>query len=224
MIIKERSEQMLTEEQEDYLKSIFGLNGTTDYVSNKNLAQDLGIKPSSVSEMMLRLKKDDYVDIRPYKGVKLTQKGLDHTANIIKRHRLIERFLIEELEYSWDEVHEEAEILEHRVSDRFIEKIDKLMGYPKTCPHGGIIPRENQIEELYNTSLNEFEVGDDVIIKRVMDYVNLLDYLSNQDLNIGNVVTINNKDSLNQIIELKLNNKTIMISETNASYLFGIKK
>ena len=215
---------MLTEEQEDYLKAIFGLNGTTDYVSNKNLAQDLNIKPSSVSEMMLRLKKDDYVDIRPYKGVKLTQKGLDHTTNIIKRHRLIERFLIEELEYTWDEVHEEAEILEHRVSDRFIDKIDKLMGYPTTCPHGGIIPRENQIEEIYNTSLNEFEIGDDVEIKRVMDYVNLLDYLSNQELHIGDVVTISNKDSLNQLIELKLEDKTIMISETNASYLFGIKK
>ncbi|GGI02672.1 MULTISPECIES: metal-dependent transcriptional regulator [Mammaliicoccus] len=215
---------MLTEEQEDYLKAIFGLNGTTDYVSNKNLAHDLDIKPSSVSEMMLRLKKDDYVDIRPYKGVKLTQKGLNHTANIIKRHRLIERFLIEELEYSWDEVHEEAEILEHRVSDRFIDKIDKLMGYPDTCPHGGIIPRENQIEERYNTSLNEFELGDDVEIKRVMDYVNLLDYLSNQELHIGDIVTISKKDSLNQIIELKLNSKTIMISETNASYLFGIKK
>lgn len=215
---------MLTEEQEDYLKAIFGLNGTTDYVSNKNLAHDLDIKPSSVSEMMLRLKKDDYVDIRPYKGVKLTQKGLNHTANIIKRHRLIERFLIEELEYSWDEVHEEAEILEHRVSDRFIDKIDKLMGYPDTCPHGGIIPRENQIEERYNSSLNEFELGDDVEIKRVMDYVNLLDYLSNQELHIGDIVTISKKDSLNQIIELKLNSKTIMISETNASYLFGIKK
>ncbi len=214
---------MLTEEQEDYLKAIFGLNGTTDYVSNKNLAQDLNIKPSSVSEMMLRLKKDDYVDIRPYKGVKLTQKGLGHTTNIIKRHRLIERFLIEELEYTWDEVHEEAEILEHRVSDRFIDKIDKLMGYPTTCPHGGIIPRENQIEEIYNTSLNEFEIGDDVEIKRVMDYVNLLDYLSNQELHIGDVVTISNKDSLNQLIELKLKDKTIMISETNASYLFGIK-
>lgn len=214
---------MLTEEQEDYLKAIFGLNGTTDYVSNKNLAQDLNIKPSSVSEMMLRLKKDNYVDIRPYKGVKLTQKGLDHTTNIIKRHRLIERFLIEELEYTWDEVHEEAEILEHRVSDRFIDKIDKLMGYPTTCPHGGIIPRENQIEEIYNTSLNEFEIGDDVEIKRVMDYVNLLDYLSNQELHIGDVVTISNKDSLNQLIELKLEDKTIMISETNASYLFGIK-
>ncbi|CAG7912715.1 MULTISPECIES: metal-dependent transcriptional regulator [Mammaliicoccus] len=214
---------MLTEEQEDYLKAIFGLNGTTDYVSNKNLAQDLNIKPSSVSEMMLRLKKDDYVDIRPYKGVKLTQKGLDHTTNIIKRHRLIERFLIEELEYTWDEVHEEAEILEHRVSDRFIDKIDKLMGYPTTCPHGGIIPRENQLEEIYNTSLNEFEIGDDVEIKRVMDYVNLLDYLSNQELHIGDVVTISNKDSLNQLIELKLKDKTIMISETNASYLFGIK-
>lgn len=214
---------MLTEEQEDYLKAIFGLNGTTDYVSNKNLANDLNIKPSSVSEMMLRLKKDDYVDIRPYKGVKLTEKGLNHTANIIKRHRLIERFLIEELEYTWDEVHEEAEILEHRVSNRFIEKIDKLMDYPDTCPHGGIIPRENQIEEIYNTSLNEFEVGEDIEIKRVMDYVSLLDYLSNQELNIGDIVTISNKDELNQIIELKLNDKTIIISETNAAYLFGVK-
>nr|WP_263314804.1 metal-dependent transcriptional regulator [Mammaliicoccus sp. Marseille-Q6498] len=214
---------MLTEEQEDYLKAIFGLNGTTDYVSNKNLAQDLNIKPSSVSEMMLRLKKDDYVDIRPYKGVKLTSKGLNHTMNIIKRHRLIERYLIEELEYTWDEVHEEAEVLEHRVSNRFIDKIDKLMGYPKTCPHGGIIPRENQIEEIYTTPISEYEVGDEVEIKRVMDYVNLLGYLSSEELLIGDVVKITKKDHLNQLIELSVKNRTIMISETNASYLFGVK-
>ncbi|GGI42733.1 metal-dependent transcriptional regulator [Mammaliicoccus stepanovicii] len=215
---------MLTEEQEDYLKAIFGLNGTTDFVSNKNLAHDLGIKPSSVSEMMLRLKKDEYVDIRPYKGVKLTPKGLQHTTNIIKRHRLIERFLIEELEYAWDEVHEEAEILEHRVSDRFINKIDKMMGYPDTCPHGGIIPRENQVEEIYTIPLNTYEVGDNVEIKRVMDYVILLDYLSSEALQIGDTVKITKKDSLNQLIELTVHDKTVMISDTNASYIFGIKK
>lgn len=215
---------MLTEEQEDYLKAIFGLNGSKEYVSNKNLAKDLNIKPSSVSEMMLRLKKDDYVDIRPYKGVKLTEKGLRHTSNLIKRHRIIERFLIEELEYTWDEVHEEAEILEHRVSKRFIDKIDKLMGYPATCPHGGIIPREDLLEEIYTTPLSSYAVDDEIVIKRVMDYDILLDFLSNEEIRIGDVVTISKKDTLNQLIELTNHNKKIMISETNATYLFGVKK
>ncbi|HJF17413.1 MAG TPA: ferrous iron transport protein A, partial [Globicatella sulfidifaciens] len=83
---------------------------------------------------------------------------------------------------------------------------------------------ENQIEEIYNTPLSTFEVGDKIKIKRVMDYVNLLDYLSNEELLIGDIVEITKKDELNQLIELSLNGKTIMISETNASYIFGTKE
>ncbi|MEJ7495946.1 metal-dependent transcriptional regulator, partial [Staphylococcus pasteuri] len=77
-----------------------------------------------------------------YKGARLTKEGLNRTLDIIKRHRLLELFLIEILQYNWEEVHQEAEILEHRISDLFVERLDKTLNYPRTCPHGGVIPRD----------------------------------------------------------------------------------
>ena len=139
---------MLTEEKEDYLKAILTHHGDTEYVTNKVLSQYLNIKPPSVSEMLNRLEKSNYVETKPYKGVRLTDSGLTYTLDIIKRHRLIELFLIKVLDYNWEEVHQEAEILEHRVSHLFVERLDKVLDYPKTCPHGGVIPRDNQYKEI----------------------------------------------------------------------------
>ena len=86
--------------------------------------------------MVNRLEKAGFVETKHYKGVKLSEEGLSHTLDIIKRHRLLEQFLIEVLNYNWEEVHQEAEILEHKISDLFLERIDKLLNYPETCPHG----------------------------------------------------------------------------------------
>ena len=97
--------------------------------------------------MVGRLEKG-YVETKHYKGVKLSDEGLKHTLDIIKRHRLLELFLIEVLQYNWEEVHQEAEILEHRISDLFVERLDKILDYPETCPHGGIIP-EIDFEEIH---------------------------------------------------------------------------
>ena len=108
----------------------------------------LNIKPPSVSEMVGRLEKEGYVETKHYKGARLTEEGLKQTLDIIKRHRLLELFLIEILQYNWEEVHQEAEILEHRISDLFVERLDKILNFPKTCPHGGVIPRGDQYKEI----------------------------------------------------------------------------
>lgn len=212
---------MLTEEKEDYLKAILSHNGVENYVSNKTISQFLNIKPPSVSEMLNRLEKEGYVNTKPYKGVKLTQKGLTHTLDVIKRHRLLELFLIEILNYTWEEVHEEAEVLEHRVSQRFIERLDQLLQHPKTCPHGGVIPRDNQFEEIYQTALLDFEVGDRVAIRRVKDHAELLVYLSNQSVQIGEEVTITKRDDINRIIEVDNDQHVVVLSYQNASYIYG---
>ena len=114
---------MLTEEKEDYLKAILTNGGDSAFVSNKILSQYLDIKPPSVSEMVSRLEKAGFVETKHYKGVKLSKEGLSHTLDIIKRHRLLEQFLIEVLNYNWEEVHQEAEILEHKISDLFLSLI-----------------------------------------------------------------------------------------------------
>lgn len=214
---------MLTEEKEDYLKAILTNNGDKNFVTNKILSQFLNIKPPSVSEMVGRLEKAGYVETKPYKGVRLTEDGLTHTLDIIKRHRLLELFLIEILKYNWEEVHQEAEILEHRISDLFVERLDSLLNFPESCPHGGVIPRNNEYKEKYITTILNYEPGDIVTIKRVRDKTDLLIYLSSKDISIGNEVEIVSKDEMNKVIIIKRNDNVIIVSYENAMNMFAEK-
>lgn len=215
---------MLTEEKEDYLKAILTNDGDVSFVSNKQLSQFLNIKPPSVSEMIGRLEKEGYVETKHYKGARLTEAGLNQTLDIIKRHRLLESFLIEILHYNWEEVHQEAEILEHRISDLFVERLDKTLNYPETCPHGGVIPRDHQYKELYTTSILEFEPGDHVVVRRVRDKTELLVYLSSKDIYIGNEVEIVSKDDTNKVIIIKRNDIVTILSYENAMNIFADKQ
>ncbi|WP_145366279.1 metal-dependent transcriptional regulator [Staphylococcus capitis] len=215
---------MLTEEKEDYLKAILTNDGDVSFVSNKQLSQFLNIKPPSVSEMIGRLEKEGYVETKHYKGARLTKVGLDRTLDIIKRHRLLELFLIEILQYNWEEVHQEAEILEHRISDLFVERLDKTLNFPKTCPHGGVIPCDHHYKELYTTSILEFEPGDNVIVRRVRDKTDLLVYLSSKDIYIGNTVEIVSKDDTNKVIIIKRNENVTILSYENAMNIFAEKQ
>ncbi|PCF87792.1 metal-dependent transcriptional regulator [Staphylococcus intermedius] len=214
---------MLTEEKEDYLKAILSHDGIDTYVSNKTLSRFLNIKPPSVSEMVGRLEKEGYVITKPYKGVKLSELGLTYTLDVIKRHRLIELFLIEVLNYTWEEVHVEAEVLEHRVSKLFVERLDELLKYPKTCPHGGVIPRDNHFEEIYKVPLLSFEEGDVVTIRRVRDRSELLVFLSSKALSIGDTVKVIAKDDINHLLELENKGEKIVLSYQNAEVIFGEK-
>ncbi|EGQ2798169.1 metal-dependent transcriptional regulator [Staphylococcus pseudintermedius] len=214
---------MLTEEKEDYLKAILSHDGIDTYVSNKTLSRFLNIKPPSVSEMVGRLEKEGYVMTKPYKGVKLSELGLSYTLDVIKRHRLIELFLIEVLNYTWEEVHVEAEVLEHRVSKLFVERLDELLKYPKTCPHGGVIPRDNHFEEIYKIPLLSFEEGDVVTIRRVRDRSELLVFLSSKALSIGDMVKVIAKDDINRLMELENKGEKIVLSYQNAEVIFGEK-
>ncbi|EGQ3457395.1 metal-dependent transcriptional regulator [Staphylococcus pseudintermedius] len=214
---------MLTEEKEDYLKAILSHDGIDTYVSNKTLSRFLNIKPPSVSEMVGRLEKEGYVMTKPYKGVKLSELGLSYTLDVIKRHRLIELFLIEVLNYTWEEVHVEAEVLEHRVSKLFVERLDELLKYPKTCPHGGVIPRDNHFEEIYKIPLLSFEEGDVVTIRRVRDRSELLVFLSSKALSIGDTMKVIAKDDINRLMELENKGEKIVLSYQNAEVIFGEK-
>lgn len=206
------------------MKAILTNDGDVSFVSNKQLSQFLNIKPPSVSEMIGRLEKEGYVETKHYKGARLTEAGLNQTLDIIKRHRLLELFLIEILHYNWEEVHQEAEILEHRISDLFVERLDKTLNYPETCPHGGVIPRDHQYKELYTTSILEFEPGDHVVVRRVRDKTELLVYLSSKDIYIGNEVEIVSKDDTNKVIIIKRNDIVTILSYENVMNIFADKQ
>jgi DtxR family Mn-dependent transcriptional regulator len=131
---------VLSESQEDYLKQIFLLGGDGQKVSTQVLARRLQVKPASVTEMIGRLSQLGLVEHAPYHGVQLTPAGRRVALEMLRHHRLLETFLVQALGYKWDQVHEEAERLEHVISERFEERIAEAMGHPTHDPHGDPIP------------------------------------------------------------------------------------
>jgi len=134
----------LTVSKEDYLKAIWslserGVEQKSD-ASTRDLAEHLQVSPPAVSRMLKQMERQSLVAHIPYYGVRLTGKWRDVALKIVRRHRLLELFLAEVLNYSLDEVHDEAERLEHHISDEFEDRIDRLMDFPKKCPHGSPIP------------------------------------------------------------------------------------
>jgi len=126
---------------DDYLKTIYHHTEWQDErITPSQLAIELGLAPSSVTEMVQKLAAQDLVTHRPYGPISLTARGERRAAAIIRRHRLVETWLVREFGYAWDEVHDEAEVLEHAISDRFLERIDERLGRPAFDPHGDAIP------------------------------------------------------------------------------------
>ena len=126
---------------EDYLKAIYSLGERTDDpVTTSRISERLGLSASSVSGMLRRLASQGLIDHRPYGGITLTDSGLTGALRVVRRHRLVEMFLVAQLGYGWDEVHDEAEVLEHALSDRLVERIDVALGRPRFDPHGDPIP------------------------------------------------------------------------------------
>lgn len=159
----------LTRSGEDYLKAIYRLTRRGGAAGTTELAQLLELSPPSVSGMVKRLAEQGLVRHTPYKGVELTRVGRRAALRMVRRHRLVETYLVEFLGYDWDDVHDEAERLEHAVSDRLIERMAGALGNPRVDPHGDPIPTAGgEIEELVFPPLTEFAAGSRVEIRRVL--------------------------------------------------------
>lgn len=126
---------------DDYLKTIYHhTEWQSERITPSQLAGELGLAPSSVTEMVQKLAAQGLVTHRPYGPIALSEAGERRAAEIVRRHRLVETWLVREFGYAWDEVHDEAEILEHALSDRLLEGIDSRLGHPRFDPHGDAIP------------------------------------------------------------------------------------
>lgn len=208
--------------EEDYLKAIYeiSVNMESNLVKSVDVAETLGFTVQSVNEKIKRLDSKGYVNFIPYKGVELTKKGLEESIRMVRAHRIWEVFLMEKLGYSWHEVHEEAEDLEHAASDKLIEKIYNLIGRPKYCGHGNPIPSfDGKIENIYKKSLFEFEENNNFVLKRVFDNKKLLIELNKKDIKINdnfNILSINDKH-----IVLVKNNTKYIITIAQSKMLFG---
>lgn len=158
---------------ENYLKRIY-LEEQADpgaaVVSMKNLAGAMGVTPGTATSMAKSLADSRFVAYEPYGGVKLTARGRTLALRILRRHRLIECFLVEALGVDWSEVHDEAESLEHAISDKLLDRIDEFLGFPSVDPHGDPIPTAaGEVRQTLLTALTDVEEGADVRIARILD-------------------------------------------------------
>lgn len=162
---------MISPTVEDYLKAIFKLQKSHEKVSTSAIAERLKLSNATVTSMIKKLAKQRFVKHVSYHGVVLTEAGEKIAVKVIRRHRLVELFLKEILLLDWDKVHDEAERLEHYISDEILDSIDRVLGYPKTDPHGDPIPtKSGDIETVQDIhSLADAEVGKTLIIDSVSD-------------------------------------------------------
>src|SRR6202158_1966073 len=159
-----------TRAQEDYLKALYQLHGDHQPVPMRDLAQRLGISSPSVSEMVTRLSAQGLVEHDRYRGQQLTRDGRKVALELVRHHRLLEMFLVQVLGYSVDEVHEEAERLEHVISERMEQRIFDLLGRPELDPHGHAIPTlTGKVRPVSNRPLSECRVGEKVVVQGVSD-------------------------------------------------------
>ncbi len=174
---------------ENYVKTIYQVCAESDGkpAATGRLADYLHVSPGTVTSMLKTLSESGLVTYTPYEGVRLTPAGTTLALRVLRRHRLVELFLVETLGFSWDEVHEEAENLEHAVSDVLIDRIDRFLGHPDTDPHGDPIPkRDGTITAPDTFSLAHQKVGGTFRLVRVLDQSpEFLRYLTEAGLPLG---------------------------------------
>ena len=164
------SSRALSRSEEDYLKAIYGLSESGDAASTTAIATALDIQPASVTGMIKRMAETGLLEHIPYRGVRLTERGSLEALRVLRRHRILETYLCERLGFSWDDVHAEAERLEHAASDRLIEEMAAALEFPSHDPHGAPIPtRGGQIESTDPATLADARPGDRLRIRAVRD-------------------------------------------------------
>jgi DtxR family transcriptional regulator, Mn-dependent transcriptional regulator len=176
---------------ENYIKTIYQLEAAhgQSAVATGQLATALAVSPGTVTSMLKTLKEGGLADYTPYEGVRLTEAGRSLALRVLRRHRLIELFLVQTLQLTWDEVHAEAENMEHAVSDHLVDRIDQYLGFPTNDPHGDPIPRaDGTVPKGSTRTLAQWEIGQPFQLVRVVDQSpDFLRYLSDTGLKLGTV-------------------------------------
>jgi DtxR family transcriptional regulator, Mn-dependent transcriptional regulator len=206
----------------DYIKAIWDLGGVGS-ASTKDVAGRLLVSPASVSNMFVRLQEMGLVKYERYQGASLTERGRVEALRLIRRHRLIETFLLEHLGYDWQEVHDEAERLEHAVSDGFTERLAAFLGHPDHDPHGGPIPSPEGLMEADDTfPLSQAVAGKTLRISKVRDEdAQMLDYLGDRNLVPGRLVTVREVRDLDGVVIVEDEEAEVYaLGEPLARYIF----
>lgn len=213
----------MTYSEENYLKVIYHLSMVSLSGINTNaIAEMIESKASSVTDMLKKLADKELVNYQKYQGVTLTQKGLHAAKMIVRKHRLWEVFLVEKLDFTWDEVHDLAEELEHIKSEKLINRLDEFLGFPKEDPHGDPIPdRYGQFTKVEKQLLSEILPNRKVMCLGVKDSsTDFLKYLDKHQISLGSEIEIVSKEPFDQSLVVIINSKQILISNKIATNLF----
>ena len=183
--------------KENYIKALFYLHQKSEDISLSELGEELNVSKPTANEMIKKLQQEGIVISKKYKPIKITEKGKQSAAEIIRKHRLSEMFLLQVMKFGWEEVHEIAEDLEHIKTDKFFDRMDELMGFPKTDPHGSPIPDKNgNFNKPNYKRLSQIPVNRSVVVKALRDSsTDFLLFLNNKSIKLGTTITINEIES-----------------------------
>ncbi|MBA9078731.1 metal-dependent transcriptional regulator [Rufibacter quisquiliarum] len=212
--------------EENYIKAIYKLSaGGSSAVSTNGLSEVLETKPASVSDMLRKLSAKDLVHYEKYRGVLLTEEGKRVALKIIRKHRLWETFLVQKLHFSWDEVHEVAEQMEHVKSELLTQRLDEFLGHPRVDPHGDPIPTENgELRQVQQRALASLEVQQEGVVSRVKDsQPSFLQYLNRVGIQIGSHLQVLDKIAYDNSLEIQIDkNKSVILSSDVLEKIFVI--
>ena len=214
---------MQSSTEENYLKAIFKLTCENEKgASTNSIAEETNTKASSVTDMIKKLSEKGLVNYIKYQGTRLSKEGEIIALKVIRKHRLWEVFLVEKLKFSWDEIHEIAEQLEHIRSPKLVDRLDEHLGFPKTDPHGDPIPNkkgELPIQEM--VTLDKLNTNDHGILIGVSEYSkDFLNYLDGIKLQLGSSIEVLNFFAFDKSLKIKVNNNSeVTISHKISSNL-----
>ncbi len=214
---------MFSLSEENYLKAIFHLElSHKNGVTTNALSEEMETKASSVTDMIKKLSEKELVRYKKYQGVRLSEKGRKAAVNIIRKHRLWECFLVEKLNFNWDEVHDVAEQLEHVKSDKLTKELDRFLGFPKTDPHGDPIPDvEGKFYKTPRTLLTECDEGEVAVIVGVKDSsATFLRFLDKNGIGLGSRLKLLHIEDFDHSVEVEVGNNKLHLSKKIASNLF----
>lgn len=214
---------MITLTEENYIKAIYHLGKYgADNVSTNGIAKEMDTKASSVTDMVKKLSEKGYANYKKYQGVTLTKAGKEIAVNIVRKHRLWEVFLVDKLNFSWDEVHEVAEQLEHIKSKKLITQLDAFLEFPTHDPHGDPIPDNmGRIKKIDKVLLAEATEGSRCICVGVQDSSSsFLKYLDKNSIALGTEFYIIDKEPFDNSITINIEKRELIISNMIANNLF----
>jgi DtxR family transcriptional regulator, Mn-dependent transcriptional regulator len=217
---------MLSFTEENYLKALLKitLDNEVEEVGTNELAAQLEVKPATVTDMLKKLKEKKLIAYEKYGKITLSETGRKHALEIIRKHRLWETFLFQKLDFSWDEVHEVAEQLEHIQSIKLINKLDKFLDYPEYDPHGDPIPNEHgEMKTKFKKTLSEIKIGEqcEMVAVKINDTM-FLQYVDDIGLYLGCKIVVKDLKEYDGLMQIEFDGKLVNLTQKFSDNIFVV--